>query len=292
MRYTAPAGQAGLLSFRRAWKQVPLHELHNTQTEYITMKKTLITLLALAGAAAAAGEEVSTVITSVMPESAPTWKTYTFTATDEVTTTPWINLEWNSIQVSTLTKDFNLLGITSDGHYTFSSKGEGQSSSYPAISFADGVLTLTGRPNTSGETYYANVVDLDTIMGGGSKDVDCLKSLTVTISGSGSSDGTQKGDSWWGLYTMSQQGEITQISNLKSNDLRTWNTGTKELSFTEAQIGTLSESDKIVILFRQAANAPLNISDISVTATLIPEPATATLSLLALCGLAARRRRA
>ena len=90
---------------------------------------------------------------------------------------------------------------------------------------------------------------------------------------------------------MNQQGEITQISNLKNNDLRKWNTGTKEISFTEAQIGTLSESDKIVILFRQAQNAPLNISDISVTATLIPEPATATLSLLALCGRAARRRR-
>ena len=53
MRYTAPAGQAGLLSFRRAWKQVPLHELHNTQTEYITMKKSIITLMALAGMAAA-----------------------------------------------------------------------------------------------------------------------------------------------------------------------------------------------------------------------------------------------
>ena len=290
MRYTAPAGQAGLLSFRRAWKQVPLHELCNIQTEYITMKKTLITLLALAGAAAAAGEEVSTVITSVMPESAPTWKTYTFTATDEVTTTPWINLAWNNA-VSTLTKDFNLLGITSAGHYTFSHTGGGQNNDYPAISFGNGELTLTGRPMTSGETFYANVVDLNTILGGDSKNVDCLKSLTVTISGSGSSDGTQQGDSWWGLYTMNQQGEITQISNLKNNDLRKWNTGTKEISFTEAQIGTLSESDKIVILFRQAQNAPLNISDISVTATLIPEPATATLSLLALCGLAARRRR-
>ena len=54
MRYTAPAGQAGLLSFRRAWKQVPLPVVQ-PQTKQnqisITMKKTLITLLALAGIA-------------------------------------------------------------------------------------------------------------------------------------------------------------------------------------------------------------------------------------------------
>ena len=55
----------------------------------------------------------------------------------------------------------------------------------------------------------------------------------------------------------------------------------------------LSASDTLVVLIRDGSNAGYGqITGLSMTATVtVPEPATATLSLLALTGLAAIRRK-
>ena len=44
-------------------------------------------------------------------------------------------------------------------------------------------------------------------------------------------------------------------------------------------------------LYVYIPDTALTVTDITLTPTLVPEPTTATLSLLALAGLAARRRR-
>ena len=75
------------------------------------------------------------------------------------------------------------------------------------------------------------------------------------------------------------------------NDLR--NKTTETITLTADNLSTNQDSDKLVVLYRQAAGGKsLGINSLSYNATVtVPEPATATLSLLALAGLAARRRR-
>ena len=90
---------------------------------------------------------------------------------------------------------------------------------------------------------------------------------------------------------MSANGTMSELSNLKSNSLKNWTSGDKVYTLTESQIDALSSSDKLVVLIREAAAQKFNITGIQVNAEVVPEPTTATLSLLALAGLAARRRR-
>ena len=270
MRYTAPAGQAGLLSFRRAWKQVPLHELHNTQTEYITMKKTLITLLALAGAAA--GETITLAIPAGGTNNGGHGSTSATAA---------------------LTNYAN----SNDGGYMFNNGGQVT----PDTSFNEGILRTDGEglvcltlaPRTgaggSGEAIVLSGTELN------GYEVD---SLTFSITSSScSSEGSVA---------------LTLAVIEKDTDKNTWSvkqssTGTltmnsgAEVNLTLGSAIEWSDSYKVVAMIDNTAktlgggNSPTyTMTGISVTATgtpVVPEPATATLSLLALAGFAARRRR-
>ena len=279
MRYTAPAGQAGLLSFRRAWKQVPLHELHNTKSEYITMKKTLITLMALAGVAAALTEDPITV--NVMPSS--------------VTTDDWhtVNSGWATLNLATtenylnsfessLATDLKLMGLTSTsakGHYLFNHVGSAQYNS-AEMSFANNTLTLTGRSKAG--KYVCFVTDLfvsDLLGNNSAQDYSITLSMTSTAG--------ENQHHLWGLYKLDASGTITEleaVSKIGSNNAT--------ITISSEQMAGLSASDKLIsFVSNRTAGGSFNITGLSYTATLVPEPATATLSLLALAGLAARRRR-
>ena len=271
MRYTAPAGQAGLLSFRRAWKQVPLHELCNIQTEYITMKKTLITLLALAGAAA--GET----ITLAIPADGTTNNGGHGSTGAEAALTNYAN--------------------SADGGYMFNTGGQVN----PDASFNEGILrtdgglvclTLAPRHGAggSGEAIVLSGKELN------GYEVD---SFTFSIT---SSSCTSEGTVALTLAVIEKGTGNTWSVNQRSTGTLTVNSDSgAEVKLTLDSAIEWSDSYKVVAMIDNTAktltggNSPTyTMTGISVTATgtpVVPEPATATLSLLALCGLAARRRR-
>ena len=267
MRYTAPAGQAGLLSFRRAWKQVPLHELHNIQTEYITMKKTLITLLALAGAAAAAditlpgsddytwvaGSNASGIGTGASADIVQKLAT-AITASDigNTDTVGWFGGTGQAYDAAAYGSDINIISSSS--------------------------FSFTCRPALSGE-YVALGVSLE----------ETASAITLTFK-----NDKKAGYSLWSYdATTSTATELIATTGLTTADTveATYNTADVNPS-TLFVVWTANPSTG-----NAGGGAKVTISDIalSYTAALaapaVPEPATATLSLLALAGLAARRRR-
>ena len=285
MRYTAPAGQAGLLSFRRAWKQVPLHELCNTQTEYITMKKTLITLLALAGAAAAD----STPIT--LPANSDfTWiKGNTFNVTETVpapteqnpdaTTNVVHNIASTSIVTDNIEKlADNVTDMT--GWFGGTGQHHTQTDTYDNNVYGQDISIISSssfsfksRPALSGE-YVALGVEL----------TEAADSITLTFA-----NDKKVGYSLWS-YDGTTATELVAFTGPTA-------AGTTTVTYDAS---TIAADSTIFAIWSanpsqgEKGNTLITVSEIglSYTAALgVPEPATATLSLLALCGLAARRRR-
>ena len=264
MRYTAPAGQAGLLSFRRAWKQVPLHELHNIQTEYITMKKTLITLLALAGAAAAAditlpgsddytwvaGSNASGIGTGASADIVQKLATaITASNIGNTDTVGWFGGTGQAYDAAAYGSDINIISSSS--------------------------FSFTCRPALSGE-YVALGVSLE----------ETASAITLTFK-----NDKKAGYSLWSYdattYTATELIATTRL--IEADTVKaTYNIADVNHS-TLFVVWTANPSTG-----NAGGGAKVTISDIalSYTAALgVPEPATATLSLLALAGLAARRRR-
>jgi len=242
------------------------------------MKKTLIALLVLAGVSSAVE-----VITDIMPTSYE-WKSYN---APEGGTSEWVNINWNALNDTNLEKDFSLLGITSVGSYGFNDKGTTQAST-GQISVADECLTLTGRSGAAAvDTLFAQVVNVSSLLG--NYTADNLTALTLNVDYTRSTSG----DGWVGLYILDSNNELSAISGVTSNSLKTNTSGSVAISLTETQLNGVDDSDKLVVLLRDgSAGSTTTITSLSTTAVLVPEPATATLSLLALAGLAARRRRA
>ena len=270
MRYTAPAGQAGLLSFRRAWKQVPLHELHNTQTEYITMKKTLITLLALAGAAA--GEEIILTLPGAQTvTNGEEW--YLYTAAE----TLGKMLEWK--------KDYGVYAGNNGGKSSsMTGTSEGQEGYWSGSS-----ITLAGRNGTQGESCLLVL---------GSELAPNSKVSSITLTAVIDADTNINGlDVEFGIGLIDGSNTSQYVSSVTKSYTASGSSDTAvEVTLTMNDSYTWKEGDKIVIATNGPKFTPAGdtyvVSDYTVAVTYtIPEPATATLSLLALCGLAARRRR-
>ncbi len=249
------------------------------------MKKTIITLLALAGVAAAAPTEQFTYNVALGEEYYDGYKS-------KSESTGWVNLDWGAFSASNLQADLALLGINSEGNYGFNHAGTSENTSYGfGVGYTDGTLTLIGRNGVGQQTLFASVVNVTSVLG--SYSADKLVTLSVTTSvtnGEGS-------DSWWGLYKMDSAGNVTMFSNLcddsagSHNDLRSKESET--ITLTEDNLSTIQSTDKLIVMYRQGAGGKsLGINSVSFNGTaIVPEPATATLSLLALAGLAARRRR-
>ena len=268
MRYTAPAGQAGLLSFRRAWKQVPLHELHNIQTEYITMKKTFITLLALAGIAC--GET----ITLTMPSTADNGGHGYLSAESAITA---------------FADDGN------DGGYMFNNGGVIGTSTDTGegiLKTEAGVTSLTLAPRTGAGGSGEAIVLSGSNLAGYSVD-----SFTFGIEGSSC---TSTADIALTLAVV-QKGDDNAWSLVeKTTGFLTLNSGA-ELTLTLSNSIDWTDSYKVVAIIDNTAKTlsgggsptytMTGITMSAVATPAVPEPTTATLSLLALCGLAARRRR-
>lgn len=259
------------------------------------MKRTLFaTVPALLSVAAAA--EIQDITTTVLPAAGSSFNCdANIVGKTESVENPWVNLTWNNLTAPNFSKDFkNAVTLQSPGsHFIIADGRTSQSSAYKSFTFdnGNGTIGLTGRTSALGQdVLYANVVSVSSLLGMFSvADVSALK---LTLTGLNSNNA----DAWWGVYKMDASGTLTQISNIKTGDLRQSVVGsddfTKEVTLSADQIAGLQATDSLVAMFRVANSSGLTLSikDLKYVAT-VPEPATATLSLLALAGLALRRRR-
>ncbi len=247
------------------------------------MKKTIIALLALAGAAA--GETITLNIPTGIQNAMTT-----------VTTTEGVTKEvvggYGSTNVEgAITKFAN----SKDGGYMFNSGGVVN----PDTDNGEGVitsdqdkgtcLTLYGRTGAggSGEAIVLSASELSGFL---------VESFTFSIAGSTCS---QSGKSiGMTLAVIEKNSEGTWVKHGES-ETGSFLTGAGDsIVLTLGEAINWSDSYKVVAIVDNQAKSvdggttPYSMNGISVSATYtIPEPATATLSLLALCGLAARRRR-
>lgn len=256
------------------------------------MKKTLITLMALVGVAAADTIEQFTFNVTLDKKS---YDGYKYTSSSD-----WVNLSWDNFSASNVGTDLGLLGITGEGNYGFNHAGTKENTQYGfGVGYTNDTLTLIGRSGVSQETLFASVVDVSSILGNYTANQLTSLSVSTTVTAQSGSD------SWWGLYKMDTLGNVSMFSNLcnngtgSHNDLREKTSET--ITLTSSDLSSIQNTDKLIVLYREASKGKsLSISSISYNASVkvsdpvapaVPEPTTATLSLLALAGLAARRRR-
>ncbi len=232
------------------------------------MKKTLITLLALMGTAMAETIELT------IPADGTNNGGHGYTSA-EAAITGFAN--------------------NADGGYMFNTGG----AVTPDTSFNEGILStnnegltcLTLAPRTgaggSGEAIVLSATNLDTV-----------DSFTFSIT---SSACTSTADIALTLAVIKKGEDATWSVLERSTGTLTLNSGV-EITLTLSQSIDWTDSYKVVAVIDNTAkklgggNSPTyTLSGLTMTAEgtpAVPEPATATLSLLALAGLAARRRRA
>ena len=293
MRYTAPAGQAGLLSFRRAWKQVPLHELHNTQTEYITMKKTIITLLALAGVASAD----STILTFDQTD-------HSFD-TDKWSLNGTPSTAGEHTATTTLNDGTGVSFHISNGRIWEKTVLTNEWVNTEAVSFMNSELgtSLTGTDLTSIKTvasgyfYNRSTLTLDFTDNVSYSNGSEIVFYLLVATSNDSNTAPYKDFSVDGLTnTTVHWANATDEGGFYDNIQKSMESPVGQQILVRVQ-GTLTETQSVTFEADCDKNAwsmaAYNVASASPVVPVIPvpEPATATLSLLALAGLAARRRR-
>ena len=240
------------------------------------MKKTFITLLALAGAASAATTQVWDLSQSVTSgDFLYNAETGLFTDNSEVEGTVLngadgagriqtnISFTLNLTKAQTVTADTKLLDMDMSGDVGL-------------------CLTSTGLAGTwSGTTSSTRgSVSFDTLLADSGVMVDEAgdKFITLTFVQTYGS----------GLQVWSNTTKLINDTGLKSSSNTSLSSIYANSGYIEAlQFDTTWQGDSIVntnVAFNEAVASNLNLQ-------FVPEPATATLSLLALAGLAARRRR-
>lgn len=152
------------------------------------------------------------------------------------------------------------------------------------FAFGEDGFEFSGRAGYHGKFVVATIAVADLLKETESGDI--VSSLTLSFDVAGAA----LGFSGW-VYDGANVTELfasSQITSAESSSGVTANT------FTKGNL-SLDKEDTILFVFNQAEadNTARIISNITSSATIsaIPEPTTATLSLLALAGLAVRRRR-
>ena len=251
------------------------------------MKKTLITLLALAGVAGA----------------------------DTVSIAPLTSSEGWSVGHQNEKKSTNAVLDTTAATLTLTNAD--WSRGYGVYTLAD-AITLTNETDRLTVSFTINTTNLNSLVTGtlvGSGKAITLGHGSYNDSGNGG-NGIQSGistDTTGVFYNMQTEntGGVFVTPDKKVNNSFTentpltltttveWNTTKSQFvaslsygktSLTSYDLGTSYTLDKLVFSL-DGGDSTETVSGVSVSANLVPEPATATLSLLALAGLAARRRR-
>ena len=252
------------------------------------MKKTIIALMVLAGAASAASIGYNEMTATQQAGVSKYWTdSQTLTSESDV----WSNL--NTGTSFTISFDITKINVLSSESTIASFAGSHNANGYDdgklLIRMSDsGSLTLINSHGTSSNSwseYFDGSTYGDATVSAYSTDLGLTveESLTTTTTNTFVSDTVSK------IFTIYKNGiQIDQWTN--------WNTDT---GLTGMQLagrfggGSSLTGDETV----EFDNVPIwdkALSDKEVgyiVTPAIPEPATATLSLLALCGLAARRRR-
>ncbi len=282
MRYTAPARmcEACFPTYEEQASPVACKLKTNKYIDY--MKKTLITILALAGSASAALTLDATLSTS----SSYSWDTDVNGAAitlilskDAMKALDGNTMRWNQVFAS-----FEL----TDGSYTVTS-GTGDEStttttpldriSIECTTYTTNAIRATNSqvPTTYGTSprwdffgsqYYANKTAWDT--------ATCA-ALTFGVNSTGSLRAV--------LSVINADGTITNITQA---------TASNKISFdgiSQVNLNSTHVTDAFVYSGTWGNTDLTTITNNALKTANIPEPATATLSLLALAGLAARRRR-
>lgn len=244
------------------------------------MKKTIITLLALAGAAA--GETITLNIPTGI-QNGMTTVTNQGVTTEVVGSYGYITIE-----------EAITMFASKDGGYMFNgggavnpdtSNGEGVITSHPVKGTC---LTLYGRTGAggSGEAIVLSANELSgylvesftfSIAGSECEQSNKLVGMTLAVIKNEAGTWTKLGDSATGSFLTGSGSSIT----LTLGEAINWSNAYKVVAIVDNYAKNVT-----------GGGTAYSMNGISVNATYsIPEPATATLSLLALCGLAARRRR-
>ena len=229
------------------------------------MKKTIITLLALAGLAA--GE---TATLTVGTDEASTWTSgVTFDLPDEAPLT----LSLTSIAGAGALN--NGSDFTSRGDNLLSPKVGFKQREYDG--YIDLTFTVTADNTTSGYVWQIDALTLNmkSVTSVGGNHAGGIGSMTVTLLSSDKSITLGSG-----------------VASLGANSAA----GTATIELTES-ISLENEETLTLRIARTAESTSsqgylaLTGGSVTYSSVLVPEPTTATLSLLALAGLAARRRR-
>lgn len=233
------------------------------------MKKTLFTLVCASLVAPTfAGEAITSPITITLPASAtaPTeWKSGT--------------CKDNIDQLIAAAGGWNAGFYVGGNNNSYGNPGENGEGTLVTV---DNIATVTlcGRTGVGGDCF-AMVLGTSQLTG------KVVNDLTFSLSGMQSNPLTLGGTFAVALYNG------TTLVDSASSTLASVKTVTEPVSVTLSLPNIeFTESHKLVIAFRGAggtATTAYKVDNIQLTAA--PEPATATLSLLALAGLAARRKR-
>ncbi len=246
------------------------------------MKKTLITLMALAGVAVA-----DTTYTLELPVA-----TETNAANGGA---GWLGAN-AALTAFANNADGAYMYVTGGAVGTNFDNGEGY---LKAGENGSNVLTLCPREGAGGSgevmvlggasTIYGATVDSFTlsITSSASTDITGTVALTLAVVAKGDTGWTVLGDTATSTLTIGEGATLT----LNLND--THGIGADGLVWDHRDYKVIAMVDNTAKNLNGDNGKPYTLNGISVTAnvTVIPEPATATLSLLALAGLAARRRR-
>lgn len=264
---------AGLSASQRARERVPLHELGNLNNQYnLNMKKTIIALMALAGVAVA--EDWTATFKTTDTSNKQTWNNYSSTFDTKLLTLSFT--------------DLTISGTSKNGTYTAENPGN--------------QFNTAIRPNANvcaanADTYTLNF----TVRNEGDEEI-IFDSITLntflynkTGNGHNYNDFAETAITCTLAYGVDLGTTFSTTYGCDPNILENTN-GTQEVDFSFGDKSiTLASGEQCnfaVTFAKDKGNGSfVGLSGATFSGQVVPEPTTATLSLLALAGLAARRRR-
>ena len=240
------------------------------------MKKTLIALMALAGIAAAETETTPLTLSAVFSTSnkGNTQDVDDYSATFTPNTP--LTLSFNTLTIS---------GSTKNGGYTTDNPGA--------------VNPTAIRPNANVCANNSDSYTLTFTLHNSGQDVIDISKITLDVFGYNSGGNAHTAGTPHANFELTYKlPEATSSVSLKETNINVYSSNTATFTMSNNQTITLGANESIQLSLEvtkyDGSGSFVGLKGATftgTTTTTVPEPTTATLSLLALAGLAARRRR-